>query len=162
MHASTWFCILVLLSWGILGVIQKSAMNYVSAEAALVWTAAGFMLLQPLVFPTTSVTSYSTASLTWALLNGVANGLGFLSLLAAMRYGGKASVVEPLSALYPAFVLLLAPTLLHEQIRTVQGIGIGCAMLAGLLLSTDRIRSDGRDRPKPAAADQGGCSGSAT
>jgi uncharacterized membrane protein len=112
-------------------------MNHISASAALVWAAAGFMLLQPLLFPGTSIFEYSTTSLGWALLNGVFNGLGFLSLLAAMRHGGKASIVEPLTALYPVFVVLLAPVLLHESIRPLHGFGIACAVIGGMLLSAE-------------------------
>ena len=120
-----WLSVLVLVSWGTLGLFQKLAMNYISASAALVWAAAGFFLLQPLLFPG------------WALLNGVFNGLGFLSLLAAMRHGGKASIVEPLTALYPVFVVLLAPALLHENIKPLHGLGIACAVIGGMLLSAE-------------------------
>jgi uncharacterized membrane protein len=132
-----WLSVLVLVSWGTLGLFQKLAMNYISASAALVWAAAGFFLLQPLLFPGTSIFEYSTKSLGWALLNGVFNGLGFLSLLAAMRHGGKASIVEPLTALYPVFVVLLAPALLHENIKPLHGLGIACAVIGGMLLSAE-------------------------
>jgi bacterial/archaeal transporter family protein len=138
MHEWLWFSILVLLCWGVLGVVQKLATSYIPAETALIWAAAGFLLLEPLVFPTSSIFQYSAKNLSWALLNGVANGLGFFSLLAAMRYGGKASVVEPLSALYPAFVVLLAPFLLHERIHPLHALGIACAIVAGLLLGVEK------------------------
>jgi bacterial/archaeal transporter family protein len=69
----------------------------------------------------------------------VFNGLGFLSLMAAMRQGGKASIVEPLTALYPAFVVLLAPTLLHESIKPLHGLGIACAVIGGMLLSAETV-----------------------
>ena len=140
MHVAVWLwlSILVLLSWGALGVFQKLAMNRIAAEPALVWAGAGFMLLQPLVFPSASILDYSAKSLGWALMNGIFNGLGFLSLLAAMRHGGKASVVEPLSGLYPVFVVLLAPVLLHESIGAVHGLGIVCALIAGVLLSAEK------------------------
>jgi bacterial/archaeal transporter family protein len=141
MHEWLWLSILVLLSWGALGVIQKVAVTHIPAENAFVWAAAGFMLLQPILFPTASVFSYSPKSIAWAMLNGAANALGLLSLLAAMRHGGKASVVEPLSALYPAFVVLLAPALLNERIRTLSGAGVACALIAGLLLSADKPSS---------------------
>jgi uncharacterized membrane protein len=134
-----WLSALVLLSWGTLGLFQKLAMNHISASAALIWAAAGFMLLQPLLFPGRSVFEYSTKSMGWALLNGVFNGLGFLSLMAAMRQGGKASVVEPLTALYPVFVVLLAPVLLHESIKPLHGLGIACAVIGGMLLSAETI-----------------------
>jgi uncharacterized membrane protein len=115
---------------------NRVGMNHISASAALVWASAGFMLLQPLQFPGTSILEYSTTNLGWALLNGVFNGLGFLSLLAAM-HGGKASIVEPLTALYPVFVVLLAPALLHESIRPLHGLGIACAVIGGMLLSAE-------------------------
>jgi transporter family protein len=134
-----WLSALVLLSWGTLGLFQKLAMNHISASAALIWAAAGFMLLQPLLFPGRSVFEYSTKSMGWALLNGVFNGLGFLSLMAAMRQGGKASVVEPLTALYPVFVVLLAPVLLHESIKPLHGLGIACAVIGGMLLSAETV-----------------------
>src|SRR6266567_2039801 len=76
-----WLSVLVLLSWGALGLFQKLAMNHISSSAALIWAAAGFILLQPLLFPGNSIFEYSTKSLGWALLNGVFNGLGFLSLM---------------------------------------------------------------------------------
>src|SRR5690348_9686453 len=141
MHEWLWLSILVLLSWGALGVIQKVAVTHIPAENAFVWAAAGFMLLQPVLLPTASVFSYSPRSIAWALLNGAANALGLLSLLAAMRHGGKASVVEPLSALYPAFVVLLAPALLNEHIRIRNGAGIVCALIAGVLLAADKPAS---------------------
>ena len=51
MHAPwLWFSLLVLLSWGTLGIVQKLATNLISAESALVWSVIGFLLLQPLLF----------------------------------------------------------------------------------------------------------------
>ena len=133
-----WLSALVLVSWGTLGLFQKLAMNHISASAALVWAAAGFMLLQPLLFPgSLHFQSIQRRALGWALLNGVFNGLGFLSLLAAMRHGGKASIVEPLTALYPVFVVLLAPALLHESLKPLHGLGIACAVIGGMLLSAE-------------------------
>jgi transporter family protein len=100
MYSSTWLlCFVVLLSWGALGIFHKLAMNYVSAETALLWAAAGCLVFQVTLFPGKSIFAYSSSSLGWALLNGLFNGLGLLTLMSAMRSGGKASIVEPLSAL---------------------------------------------------------------
>jgi uncharacterized membrane protein len=130
-----WLSVILILSWGTVGLFQKLAVNHIPPSAALIWAAVGFMLLQPFLLPGTSVFEYSWKSLTLALLNGVFNGLGFLSLMAAMRNGGKASVVEPLSGLYPIFVVLLAPALLHENIKPIHALGVSCAIVAGVLLS---------------------------
>jgi uncharacterized membrane protein len=128
---------LVLLSWGVVGVFQKMAVNRISTETALAWVSAGFMLLQPLVFPTVPLLGYSLRSLACALLNGISNAFGILFLMAAMRHGGKASIVEALAALYPIFVVGLAPFLLREKLSTFHLIGVGCAMLGGILLAAE-------------------------
>jgi transporter family protein len=134
-----WLSALVLMAWGALGLFQKLAMNHISASAALMWAAGGFMLLQPWLLPGRFIFEYSTRSIGWALLNGVFNALGFWCLMAAMRAGGKASVVEPLTALYPVFVVSLAPILLHERITPIHGLGIACAVVGGMLLSAETI-----------------------
>lgn len=139
MNGSLWmsFAILGLLSWGAVGVFQKMAVNRIGVQTALFWVAAGFMVLQPAVLPTSSVLNYSSESLICALLNGICNGLGILCLMAAMRNGGKASIVESLGALYPVFVVMLAPALLRERLSAFHLVGVGCAALAVVLLSAE-------------------------
>jgi uncharacterized membrane protein len=132
-----WLSVLVLLAWGALGVFQKKAVSHISAQTALVWAAAGFMMLQPFVYPAGGIFGYSSQSLGWAVMNGVFNGLGFLCIMAAMRHGGKASIVEPLASLYPLFFVVLAPTLLHETTKPLHMAGIGCAIAGGILLCAE-------------------------
>ena len=139
MNASLWLllAILGLLSWGGVGVFQKMSVDRVGVRTAFVWASAGFMLLQALVIPSVSTLNYSSKSLLCAGLNGVCNGLGILLLLAAMRHGGKASIVESLAALYPVFVVMLSPALLRERLSGFHLVGIGCAVLACVLLSAE-------------------------
>jgi transporter family protein len=146
-----WLSAILILSWGTLGLFQKLAVNHIPASAALIWAAVGFMLLQPFLFPGASIFEYSWKSLSLALLNGVFNGLGFLSLTAAMRNGGKASVVEPLTGLYPVFVVLLAPALLHEHIKPIHALGISCAIVGGMLLSAETTSAIDGNVQKPTA-----------
>jgi uncharacterized membrane protein len=54
-----------------------------------------------------------------------------------MRKGGKAAIVEPLSALYPVAVVLLAPFLLGEGVSMLHTVGIMSASVAGVLLSAE-------------------------
>ncbi len=51
--------------------------------------------------------------------------LGMLLFLLAFRYG-KASLIVPVSSVYPAFVVLFAGIFLHEKIHKKQIIGILC------------------------------------
>jgi uncharacterized membrane protein len=126
-----------LVSWGLVGVFQKMSVDRVDVRTAFVWAAAGFMLLQVAVMPAVAGLHYSSKSLLCAVVNGICNGLGILFLLAAMRNGGKASIVESLAALYPLFVVMLSPTLLRERLSGIHLVGIGCAVLAAVLLSVE-------------------------
>ena len=132
-----WFfqAVVILLAWGIVGLLQKLSTNHLSAESALIWLVVGFILLEPLFYPGKEIFTYSATNLGWALLSGVLNALGSWALLAAMSSGGKASIVAPFTALYPLVVVFLAPLLLHESITLLQGVGVLCALSAVVLLS---------------------------
>jgi transporter family protein len=130
-----WFVLITILTWGVVGLLQKLSTNYISAESSLVWLVVGFMLLEPLLYPGQAVFHYSRWSLGWALLSGVLNALGAWALFAAMKSGGRASIVAPLTALYPLVVILLAPFLLHETITRIQIVGVLCSLIAVVLLS---------------------------
>jgi bacterial/archaeal transporter family protein len=138
MHLPPWFWYgaIVIVSWGIVGLLQKLSTNYLPADSALIWLVVGFLALEPFVYPGRTLWHYSTRSLVWGLLCGVLNALGAWALLAALSHGGKASIVAPFTALYPLVVILLAPLVLRESITLMQGIGVICALTAVMLLST--------------------------
>lgn len=138
MNIPLWFgpAVVVLVTWGIAGLLQKLSTNHLSAETALVWLVVGFFLLDPWLYPQESIFMYSSRSLVFALLSSLLNALGAWALLAAMKHGGKASIVVPFTALYPLVTVSLAPLLLHESITRQQGAGVVCALIAVVLLST--------------------------
>jgi bacterial/archaeal transporter family protein len=138
MNIPLWFgpAMVVLVCWGIAGLLQKLSTNHLSAETALVWLMVGFFLLDPWLYPQESILMYSGRSLAFALLSSLLNALGAWALLAAMKHGGKASIVVPFTALYPLVTVSLAPLLLHEPITLHQCAGVACALIAVVLLST--------------------------
>jgi transporter family protein len=139
MHVAPWFwfAAVTLVSWGVAGLLQKLSTNYISAESSLIWLVVGFITLEPLVYRGSAVLHYSKWNVMWALLSGVLNALGSWALFAALKNGGKASVVAPVTALYPLVVLAIIPFVLHEPITYLQDIGIICALIAVVLLSTE-------------------------
>ena len=138
MHLAPWFApvAIVLISWGVVGILQKLSTNYISAESALIWLAVGYFLLAPFFYPGRIIFAYSTRSLVLTLVSAALNSVGAWALLAAMRSGGRASIVVPFTALYPLVVVMLAPLILHETITLLQGAGVLCALAAVVLLST--------------------------
>jgi transporter family protein len=93
-------------------------------------------LVQPLLYTGPGVFNWPVRGLVYALLSGAFNALGAWALFAALKNGGKASVVAPFTALYPVVVAFIAPFLLRESINFRQGLGIFCALTAVVLLST--------------------------
>lgn len=131
-----WFAAIALTTWGTAAFLQKLSTNLISAESALIWLIAGFLLLEPWLYPGRSMLIYSLRTVAFAVLSGTFNALGLWSLLAAMKSGGKAAIVVPITALYPLAVVIAAPLLLSESITAVQGAGILCGLGAVILLST--------------------------
>jgi bacterial/archaeal transporter family protein len=130
-----WFAVVTLLSWGVVGLLQKLSTNYISAESSLIWLVAGFLILEPLLLPGRVVFSYSARNLVYAILSGVLNALGAWALFAALKSGGKASIVAPLTALYPVVVIAVVPFLLNESVTKLQILGVVCALAAVSFLS---------------------------
>lgn len=137
MHISAWFlyAAIVLVAWGVVGIYQKLATNYISAESTLVWLIVGLLIFEPAVYPGKELLHYSPRGLVFGLLSGVLGNLGAWGLFAAMRNGGKASIVAPFVALYPVVVVVLSPFVLHESVTPLDLAGVGCALVAVVLLS---------------------------
>jgi transporter family protein len=138
MHIAPWFwiVIVVLVLWGLTAVFQKVTTNYISAESTLVWRTVGFLFIVPLIYPGKELFHHSLHSQAYGFLAGLLSALGCLGLFAAMKSGGKASIVGPLSALYPVIVVIFSPLVLHESITALQGVGVLCGLVAVVLLST--------------------------
>ena len=139
MHAAPWFwfAVVTLLAWGIVGLLQKLSTNHISAESTLIWLVVGYVLLEPAFYPGRTIFGYSKSNIAWALLGGLLNTLGAWALFAALKCGGKASVVVPLTALYPLPAILLVPLVFHESITLLQVIGILCSLVAVVFLSSE-------------------------
>lgn len=131
-----WLAVLVLFAWGLVGLLQKLSTNHLPADSAMIWLVVGFLLLLPWLVPGSRMLDYSLRSILWGLASGVLNALGAWALLAAMRSGGKASIVAPFTALYPLVVVMAAPFVLGESITLVQGVGVLSALVAVVLLSS--------------------------
>jgi bacterial/archaeal transporter family protein len=132
-----WFGLaaLALIFWGTAGLFQKLSTNHISAQAALIWLTVGFCLLDPWLFPSRPISSFPARDVVLILLAGVLNTFGSWALLAALERGGKASVVVPLTSLYPLVVVIAAPIVLRERITRLQGLGIICGLGAIVLFA---------------------------
>jgi bacterial/archaeal transporter family protein len=123
--------------WGFVGITQKLTTNYLSAECATISLTLGYLLVLPFVISSFHPSSYSSRAMWLALGSGILNMLGGWTMFVAMRKGGQASIVMPLTALYPGIVALLSPRLFGDHISTRQILGILFGLASGVFLSRD-------------------------
>jgi uncharacterized membrane protein len=122
--------------WGLAGLLQKLATNHLSGELSTLWFMAAFLPAAVIILFQQPLPEQITPR-TWLLVIalGLTFGLGNLGILAALASHGKASVIVPLSGLYPLISLPIAIFLLGEQIGSREIVGVALALAAVVALS---------------------------
>ena len=133
------YALLTIVLWGLTGLTQKLATNFISVELSLVVFSLAFVPIAAVILVFVPL-DWKISHLVWflAILGGLLNGLGVLSSLAAFHHGGKASIVTPLIALYPVVTVALAVPFLHEKISHREVAGVVLALLATAALSYEK------------------------
>ena len=127
--------------WGTWGLVSKIASAGVDAYVNQLLYTAGLAPL--MIFVAWTVHSGSAAErrdgraagVFWAFLTGILGGVGNIAFFQALVKGGKASVVAPVTALFPMVTVLLALMFLRERLGRVQWVGLALAFVAIYLLS---------------------------
>lgn len=137
------YTLLSLVLFGFTFITQKGATYFISCELSTIAFAAGFLVLDVIVFLTDSSLSWNIpATSGWvSIFIGTLMGAGSLTLFAAYR-DGKASIVTPLSQLFPAITVVVAVPVYHESIDLPRGIGIVAALVSGAILSIEKSNSE--------------------
>ena len=122
--------------WGLWGFLAKVASDYLNPRSAaaiqgigvVVVTLGilGFMRFKP---------EFHLGGALAAFLAGAALWIGIIAFVFALSQGGKASIVVPMTALYPVVTIGLSVAILKEQITPTTGLGIVFALIAVVLLS---------------------------
>lgn len=143
-HWLGYACIAIVL-WGIVGLFQKLGANRISARSLVVWLTVGFVMLLPFFWSSGSWTSLNGTTLAAGLLGGLLNGLGSWAMFVSLERDGKASIVVPMTALYPLVTAVLATILLGERPTWLEWVGIAVALAGGVLLSYEPEPAKERD-----------------
>ena len=136
---SAWmmYGLMALVLFGVACITMKFATRYISDELSTIFYTVGYILLAIVIITVGSV-QWNVSMKNWGL--GVLVGLllngATLTLFVAYRWG-KASVVTPLTALYPLVTVLLAGLILKEHFDVAKVAAIGLALMAGLALSIE-------------------------
>lgn len=134
------FALLAFLVFGVWGLCAKIATNYVSSQSAVLYGVIGSALVGILYAAFLIVTAefqpeFRPLGVIFAVLTGMTGTLGTLFVLYSLSRGGKASVVVPMTALYPVLTILLAALLLREEVTMKQALGMIFAIVAIVLFS---------------------------
>ncbi len=133
--------LMTIVLWGAWGLVSKVASAGMDAYVNQLLYTAGLAPL--LVFVAFAVhrreagapRDRRAAGVFWAFLTGILGGVGNIFFFQAMVAGGQASVVAPITALFPMITVLLALTFLHERLGGRQWVGLALAFVAIYLLS---------------------------
>lgn len=132
------FSLLTILVWGAWGAVSKVASAGVDADTNQVFFTFGLLPLIAMVWRSPRNAAGGAGrriGIGWAFLTGILGGTGNIAFFHALVMGGKASIVSPVTALFPLVTVILAVTLLHERVGNAQKIGLGLALVAIYLLS---------------------------
>jgi bacterial/archaeal transporter family protein len=132
------FSLLTILAWGAWGAVSKVASDALDANTNQVFFSFGLLPLILVVWRASRGSGRKdgrSVGIGWAFLTGILGGTGNLAFFHALRIGGEASIVAPVTALFPLVTVILAMILLHERIGTTQKLGLVLALVAIYLLS---------------------------
>jgi len=132
------YSLLTILVWGSWGAVSKVASDGVDANTNQIFFTFGLLPLILIVWRSPRNAGGGAgrlAGIGWAFLTGILGGTGNIAFFHALSMGGKASIVAPVTALFPLVTVLLAMTFLHEKLGNAQKAGLLLALVAIYLLS---------------------------
>ena len=134
------YALLPIVLWGAAGFLQKLSTNHISGELSTLWFLGAFIPFG-LFFLVQEPLPALITSKTWLLViaQGFFLALGNLAVLAAFAVQGKASIVTPLTALYPLISVPIAIGFLGERVGTREAVGIFLALVSVAMLSRETL-----------------------
>ncbi len=122
--------------WGLWGFFAKIASDTIDAKSAAVMQAVGALVITlGLAASMRFKLEWHASGTTAALFAGFALMIGIIAFTGALANGGKASIVVPITALYPIVAIALGVTFLSESVSPTQASGIGLALVGIVLMS---------------------------
>jgi len=129
------YALLSILSWGVWGALAKVGSATMTPGQMQALFAVGMLPLAGLaLWQLRWKLETDRLGAGYGILNGIFSGLGLLAYDAAISRG-QASIVGPVTALFPVVTVALAVAILRERINRVQGAGILLALGAIYLLA---------------------------
>jgi len=124
-----------LLMWGIWGIFAKFATENISSKFLFVISGFSAFIVTLIIFATMKLgIEKNSTGIVYALLAGIVGSFGSLFFYYALK-NGKASIVVPLTALYPLITVIFGIFILKEKVTAIRMAGIALAIAASILLA---------------------------
>jgi transporter family protein len=129
------YAILCIFWWGVFGFLAKLGSDRISpGQMQILFTIGMLPLVAAALWSARMKVETDRLGVFYAVLIGVLAGLGGLAYFAAME-NGKASLVGPVTSLFPLLTVVLAVTFLKERMNRIQVAGIILGLIAIAILS---------------------------
>jgi transporter family protein len=130
-----WYALLCIFWWGLWGFLSKiGSVTASPLQMQILFTLGMLPVAAAMVLQVRGKLDRNRAGVTYGLLCGVATGIGTLGYYAALRTQ-DASVVTPVTGLFPLLTVLLAFFVLRERLNNVQMAGMALALASIVILS---------------------------
>ncbi len=127
------------LLWGLWGVVAKLISEDVSPFMNHFLFTAGMVLTLPFVIKKCTLASFNKKGLIWGCVAGSFAIAGNMAVFYAFSNNGQASIVIPVTNLYPLVTIIIAVLVFKEHLNVVNIAGIVISIPAILLLSGETL-----------------------
>jgi transporter family protein len=132
-----WFLLglVTLVLWGVSMFFGKIAANHIPGSSIKIYLFLGNAFATAYAFKISGFhiePHYAAGAI--AIVAGLCTAFANLFLYIGLNRGGRASILIPLSNLYPLVTFILATVVLKERVSWTQGLGILLSVVAVALL----------------------------
>src|SRR5882762_8142012 len=130
-----WYVLLCIFWWGLWGFLSKIGSVAASPlQMQILFTLGMLPVAIAMLLQMRGKLDRNAGGIAYGLLSGIVTGLGTLGYYAALR-DQDASVVTPVTGLFPVLTVLLAFVVLRERLNKVQMGGMLLALASIVILS---------------------------
>ena len=136
MHKHIMYSLVATVLWGFWAILVKVSSTRIGHwPSVFVYTLFSFALVLILFFSTNqSLQKVDTIGFIQAAVAGIVGGLALVFFQKAVSCG-PVSTSTAISALYPVIAIVFGVLFLKEQLSQLNYLGIGLAVIAGILIS---------------------------
>lgn len=130
-----WYALLGVFLWGLWGFLSKIGSDTASPmQMQILFTLGMLPVALGMFIQLRGKLDRDRIGITYGLLCGIATGVGTLGYFAAL-HDQNASVVTPLTGVFPVLTVILAFVILRERLNKVQMGGMLLALASIVILS---------------------------